>query len=324
MVVAFAGFRHSHINGLYEEAKKNENINIRYCYEQDEMARKEATNKLNIDFNVSSYNEILIDKEVEIIALGGVFAERGEMAIQALTAGKHVIADKPICTSLAELKKIRELSTQKGLKVSCMLDLRYFSGAIETRKFISEGKIGEIKNISFTGQHCLSYGIRPSWYFEEGKQGGTINDIAIHGVDLINYITGLKISEVCCAREWNSYAKEHKSFKDCAQFMAKLTNGAGVLADVSYSAPNVTYMLPTYWNFDFWGDKGLLNYNLSSNKITLHMSGATSPEELKYDSRPILHFAELLKEINGEETILKTEEVLNSSEQTLIIQQFAE
>ena len=34
------------------------------------------------------------------------------------------------------------------------------------------------------------------WYFEEGKHGGTINDIAIHGIDLVRYLTGKNVTKI--------------------------------------------------------------------------------------------------------------------------------
>lgn len=79
-----------------------------------------------------------------------------------------------------------------------------------------------MKNIYFGGQHPLLYNSRPSWYFEDGKYGGLFNDLAIYGIDLIYYIC-----------------------PDSGQLMSELTNGAGLIADVSYSVPDtIAYNLP--------------------------------------------------------------------------------
>ncbi|MEZ4683286.1 MAG: hypothetical protein R2932_54665 [Caldilineaceae bacterium] len=57
--------------------------------------------------------------------------------------------------------------------------------AIGLRNLIRSGLIGEIHAINFGGQHPLMLDTRAAWYFEPGKHGGTINDIAIHAVDAI-------------------------------------------------------------------------------------------------------------------------------------------
>ena len=51
---------------------------------------------------------------------------------------------------------------------------------------LQEGNLGEI--IKLFGGQLIPYGTRANWYFEEGKHVGTINDIAIHGIDLVGNI----------------------------------------------------------------------------------------------------------------------------------------
>ena len=52
------------------------------------------------------------------------------------------------------------------------------------------------------------------WYFEEGKHGGTINDIAIHGIDLLRFITGKEFTKVNFAKTWNAFADKEPEFKE--------------------------------------------------------------------------------------------------------------
>jgi len=59
---------------------------------------------------------------------------------------------------------------------------------------------GDLVTISFGGQHALNYRPgdadgRAEWYFEEGKHGGTLTDIAVHGVDISQWIARSKVSK---------------------------------------------------------------------------------------------------------------------------------
>jgi len=320
MKLAFAGFRHGHIMGLYQMAMKSDEVCVTGCFEEDAEARKSAEDTYGVNFNYNSYEELLADPEVEAVAIGDYFAKRGSLAIKALESGKHVIADKPLCTDLNELKRIEELSAEKGLQVGCMLDLRYMPQIQKVKEIVQSGELGDIKIISFTGQHCLNYGSRAGWYFEEGKQGGTINDIAIHGVDVVRLITGKDFTSVNHAMEWNAFATEEPQFKDSAQFSAMMDDIV-VTADISYAAPKFAGTLPTYWSFRFWGTKGMLHFNLAEKGV-IRIYRETE-EVIQCEPIPTTHLFDFMKEIAGVPTILSTKSVLASQRQVLEIQEAA-
>ena len=319
MNIAFAGFRHSHIIGLYKSAMSNEETNVLGCFEENTVERDKMKGIIGDDFSYSSYEEILTDKRVDTVAIADYYAKRGGMVIDALRAGKHVICDKPICTSLSELYDIEKLTEETGLKVACMLDLRYMAQTVTVRDMIQRGDIGEIINVSFTGQHCLDYGNREGWYFEDGKHGGTTNDIAIHGLDLVRCITGKNLTKINCSKERNAYATEVPAFKDCSQFMVDM-EGISVMADVSYASPKCNKTLPTYWDFYFWGLDGMINFRCSETVIHLYKGS----EQIIECERPTSkYYEDFIKEINGEGYMTNTKYTLESQKQILMIQEAA-
>lgn len=320
MNIAFAGFRHSHILGLYNTALNEESISITGCFEENEQARK-AAEDMEINFKYDSYQKLLEDSDVEIVAIGDYYGIRGQRVIEALEHGKHVICDKPLCTSLEELDKIESLVKEKNLKICIMLDLRYMPQTEKVKEIIASGELGKINIATFTGQHCLDYGNRPEWYFEDGKHGGTINDIAIHGIDLIRYITGKNLSKVDCAKTWNAFATQEPNFEDSAQFMGDMESMA-VNADVSYAAPKFDGILPTYWNFTLWGEEGMLNFKLCDNEIHIYKN---KKEIITMPDRKIDYLCDFVKEINGENPkYINTMDMLASQRQVLTIQKASE
>jgi len=316
--ILFYGFRHVHINSLYKKVCVSEQAEVADCCEPNVEARETAQRVLGATFTNKSYEELLAS-DVDAVAIGTAYGERGTAIIKALEAGKHVIADKPICTDIKELARIRELVWEKGLKISCMLDLRYIPQAIKASEIIRSGRLGEVRNVSFNGQHYIDYATRPHWYFEAGQHGGTLNDLAIHGVDLVRMITGLEFAETDAARTWNAYADRNKDFDDCAMFMARLSNGAGVLADVSYSAPSQAFSLPTYWEFRFWCDRGMLQLAYNDKQLTLFEEGTPEPIRIFCDCSSSGYLGEFVDAIENN-SMTATENVLVSTEQTLLIQ----
>ena len=317
MNIAFAGFRHTHIFSLYNKALENENVTIAGCFEEDDGERTAVEKKYGIKFNYSIYDELLADESVDAVAIGDYYGKRGKMIIEALKHGKHVMCDKPLCTSLDELDEIEKLAKEKGLKVCCMLDLRYMPQVEKAKEMVENGQLGEVHIVSFTGQHPLNYGSRPAWYFEKGKHGGTINDIAIHGIDLVRYITGKNLSKVDFARSWNAFAEKEPEFKDCAQFNIRMDNIA-VAADVSYAAP--CFGLPTYWDFYFWGTKGMMKFNLKDKNLYLYNE---KEEIIECEAPESDCLADFIKECADEKTLMNSEEILMSQRQVLEIQKVA-
>ena len=324
MKIAFAGLRHAHIFVLHKMAVENPLFEVTGAFEADPAARAEAVAK-GVDCRYESYDELLADPAVEAVALGGCFGDRGGMAIRALLAGKHVIADKPLCTTLVELDAIEALAEVCGLTVSCMFTMRFEKKIRAVKALVESGALGQIRNVYFGGQHPLQYGRRPMWYFEDGKHGGTINDIAIHGIDVLEYACGLSVDKILAARCWNGYAEAQPAFKDCAQLMLTATNGAGILADVSYAIPDgVEFGLPYYWEFCLWGSKGTLRFSLHEKESRYYLAGRKEPVLLEEPPVETDYLTDLHSMISGGSSALPMEAVFRATRKTLEIQRRAD
>ena len=254
MKFAFVGFEHIHVLDFYDYAERNSEHEIVGTYLSDyELAHSnnragEWVKSKGIKRTHDSYEEMLEKSGADIVCVASSFAKRGELIIKALRAGKHVLTDKPVCTKLSELEEIERLIKEKGLKLGCMLTMRYMGKVAAIRDIIKSGTLGQIHTICFGIQHPLLCDRREEWYFEGGMHGGVIADIAVHGIDIVKFATGLKLEKVLAARCWQAYAPKDSEFEDCAQFMLELTGGAGLLGDVSYSTPDgIGYAYPTRW-----------------------------------------------------------------------------
>lgn len=271
---AFAGFRHGHINAMHATCLKRDDLDIVACCEDDPETRDALSAGGSIDITHQTIEEMLDDVDCDVVAVGDYYGRRGELLIKALKAGKHVIGDKPLCARLDELDEIEKLSKKKKLAVGCMLDLRDSGTFLGLREIIQDGVIGEVLAIQFGGQHPLSLGSRPKWYFEEGKHGGTLNDIGVHAIDLIPWMTGLTFTEINAARSWNAIASDYPHFHDAGQMMLTMNNGCGVLGDVSYFTPDsFGYGTPWYWRFTVWGRDGVAETSSVTKVTTVAVNG---------------------------------------------------
>lgn len=324
MKIAFAGFDHDHVHTFYHKMKNDSTCRIVGAWETREDMVEHRRND-GIEITHTSYQKMLQECDADTIVVGTCFSDRGRTIIEALRAGKHVLSDKPVCTSLSELQEIKSLLQKTGLKLGCMLNMRYKPKVCAVRRLIRAGEIGEVKTVYMGMQHPLHYEFRAPWYFEEGKHGGTINDIGVHGIDLLYYLTGLTPDKVLAARCFNAFAPKETGFRDSGQFMATLSNGAGLLADVSYSVPD-RGCAAFHTHFEIFGTLGAVRFSWNNAPATLYYKDKETTLDIQGEDMGDRSFwTDFLAEIQGKaveeaEGYLTTADVVRATEYALQIQ----
>lgn len=326
--LAFIGFRHAHIDTLYDFAHHDTRVTIAGATEDDADAA-DAARERGIELTDAS-SDALFDRarEFDAVAVGDYYGRRGALAIRALEAGKHVLSDKPLCTSLDELSRIDELRRARSLVVGCMFTNRDSGRFRAVKRLYAEGAVGALQTISFSGQHPLLYGTRPGWYFERNKHGGTWNDIGIHAFDAVPWLFGVGWKRLLAARVWNTRLTEVPHFQVGAQAMLELEDGSGVLGDVSYLSPDSQgYTVPQYWRYTVHGTAGILETGMNVDGVRIWRDGASDGETLGADpNRPNGSVEDFLNEVAGhtERCELTAENVITSTRIALSVQEAAE
>ena len=143
---------------------------------------------------------------------------------------------------------------------------------------------------------------------------------------MVEYLTGMTMKKVNCARCWNAYAVNEPDFRDCAQFMIEMTNGAGVTADVSYSSPDsIGYALPIYWRFTLWGSRGMMEFSYNSDTVMIARNGKRSVDTIMLPEAPECGcLDDFINELEGKPASLNTDSVIRVTRETLLIQNAAD
>jgi predicted dehydrogenase len=122
------------------------------------------------------------------------------MAKAALVAGKHVICEKPLAISVAEAEELVDLAKKKGLVNAVNFNIRYYPLMRQVRTMVQKGDVGDI--LAVQGSYLQDWLFHPTdynWRLEPERSGKSraIADIGSHWMDLVEHITGLRITEVC-------------------------------------------------------------------------------------------------------------------------------
>jgi predicted dehydrogenase len=118
----------------------------------------------------------------------------------ALRAGKHVMCEKPLAMNTQETAALVELARQQRRVGAVTYNLRYYPLCQEARALVEQGTIGEpqIAHGSYL-QDWLLYPTDWNWRLEPERGGAmrAVADIGTHWLDLICWITGRNVKELC-------------------------------------------------------------------------------------------------------------------------------
>lgn len=161
--------------------------------------------------------ELLADPSIDLIVTVGVPAERAEVAVAALEAGKSVVSAKPGATSLAQLQAVRAASRGRpGRPYTVLFTERFENRAVmRAIELTHQGAVGTVTRIRGVGPHTLDAPSRPPWFFDPEYSGGILVDLASHQIDEFLTITGdPDDATIIDAAVGNVANPEHPDFED--------------------------------------------------------------------------------------------------------------
>ncbi|MEK3889503.1 Gfo/Idh/MocA family protein [Bacillus sp. FSL K6-3431] len=145
--------------------------------------------QFNIPRSYNSYEDFVKDEEVEIVYIGTLHTMHKECVIQCLKAGKAVICEKPFMMNAQEAEEVIQVARDNSTFMMEAMWTRYLPAIVQTRKWIEEGKIGEIKTL--TANFGFDVGWAPeSRLLNKKLGGGALLDAGIYPVSFASMIFG--------------------------------------------------------------------------------------------------------------------------------------
>lgn len=164
-----------------------------------EIARMKAE-ILNVNKAYGNYKDLLSDNEIEVVHICTPNNLHYSMAKDSLIAGKHVVLEKPFALNIEEGKELVDLAAKTKLINAIHFNIRFYPLIQQARDMILNGELGEILAVNGSYQQdWLFYPTDYNWRLESDFSGNSraISDIGSHWLDLIEYITSLKVEKVC-------------------------------------------------------------------------------------------------------------------------------
>jgi len=244
---AFAaiGLDHGHIggmsNGLIEAG-----ATLKWIYDPDPKKVEQYVAMYPGAKAARSEDEVLMDKEVQMVASAAIPSDRCAIGLRAMEAGKDYFVDKAPLTTLAQLEQAKATAAKTGKKYAVYYGERLHSEAgIFAGQLIEDGVIGKVIQTMGMGPHRARLDSRPSWFFKREQNGGILCDIGSHQCEQFLYYTGSKDAEIMAAQVENYGSPSHPGIDDFGDCTLKGDNGTTGYFRVDWFTPD---------GLSTWGD----------------------------------------------------------------------
>src|SRR6185436_8031846 len=163
-----------------------------------ESARQKAE-RLNIERAYSTYQELLADPMIEVVHVCTPNYLHYSVVMAALHAGKHVICDNPLALTSVEAREMRDRAREAQVVNAVVFNYRFNALVQQARAIVAREELGAVRFAhGYYLQDWLLYETDFSWRLESDKGGASssVGDIGSHWLDLVRFITGLRIERV--------------------------------------------------------------------------------------------------------------------------------
>ncbi len=206
---------------------------------------KAYADEWGIDMAYSSYEEMLADPEIHVVYISLPNSLHAEWTIMAAQAGKHVLCEKPITVTVAELDAVIEAVEQNHVVVAEAFMYRHHPQTLKVKELIDAGAIGEVKLVrgSFTFTLSGTSNVR----LAADLAGGSVWDVGCYPISYARTMIGAAPVRVMGHQIVGAQSGVDESFYGTIEF----ANGAAAQFDCGFRAPFRT-------NIEIVGSEGVI------------------------------------------------------------------
>ena len=184
-------------------------------------------------------------------------------------ATSALLIEKPLCTRLEEIDRLREVSRDKVVQVAYVL--RHHPAVQRVRAMLADGEIGTLHQVTVVaGQHFPTFrpAYRDIYYAKRETGGGAVQDAATHMFDLIQHFAG-PLDWIFC--DYAHQALEGVEVEDTVHLIGRTAEAAGSRVLVSLALNQ--FMAPNETHVQLNGSRGSLGLRLHEHRAGLFLHG---------------------------------------------------
>ncbi|HDS1148139.1 MULTISPECIES: Gfo/Idh/MocA family protein [Stenotrophomonas] len=190
------------IGAVHHRAALLAGAGIRGVAASSPQRARETAQAWNVPHAYRDIEDVIADPQVQVVHICTPNHLHRAMAQAALEAGKHVICEKPLATTLEDAQSLAALAASSGLVATVPFVYRYHPVVREARARIAQGDLGPLHLIH--GSYLQDWLLDPAsnnWRVDPalGGESRVFADIGSHWCDLVEWVSGERFAEVNAA-----------------------------------------------------------------------------------------------------------------------------
>lgn len=192
-----------------------------------DVRSKESTGvRDGIDYYSNTLDMLMAHPEIEVVCICTPNYFHAQMAIDMLSAGKHVVVEKPMALSAKDARKVAEAEKASGKTAFMVMQNRYSPPSKWIKSVMDNGLLGDLRMVTV---NCMwnrdeRYYVPGHWHGTQKYDGGTLYTQFSHFIDIMIWLVGP--IDVVDAVVVDDFAhKETTDFEDSGSVMFRLKNG---------------------------------------------------------------------------------------------------
>ena len=148
---------------------------------------------------VGDWREVLARDDVDAVDICAPNSLHAELAVAAAEAGKHVLVEKPVATTVADADAMIDAAGRAGVVLMAAHNLRFAGPYAAAARAVADGRVGDVVGARVAMGHGGPEGwTRDAGWFRDPalSGGGALLDLGIHVADLLRAVTGLDVDAV--------------------------------------------------------------------------------------------------------------------------------
>lgn len=226
---------------------------------------------------VPTYEALLQRSDVDAVLIATPHTAHVPQVVQAAAAGKHVLVEKPMSTTVAGCTTMIEACQAAGVRLEVIQTLRFRGTVARAKQLILAGEIGQVRMVR--GHSLFTSYVTDKAWAQRPEEGGPSLDMGVHNFDAFRFLTGSDAKMVFS--HMNTYGEAEQQG---LSMMTQITFASGVMAQqwTSYEIPkpNLPDNMHRYYVV---GDQGILDID-GYGKLLL---GVGDRWELVWEQPPI-------------------------------------
>jgi myo-inositol 2-dehydrogenase / D-chiro-inositol 1-dehydrogenase len=180
----------------------------------------------------ADHTALLADPEVDVICVGLPNDRHHRVVLDAAAAGKHVICEKPLATSLARGREMVAACRNAGVMLAIAEQLCFAPKLVRARDLVQAGELGRVFRVFQRHQHG---GPHSRWFFERSAAGGgVLMDMGCHSIEVARWVLGRPPARAVYARLSNQIHPDSE-LEDHCTLLVEFEGGAVALLEPSWA-----------------------------------------------------------------------------------------